>query len=90
MNKHTPTLGRFSAAAARRPWPVIVTWVLAMVLAASLAAPKLWQVTTNDTSNFLPTKYESVKATQFGSHTSGCSRTAPLSPRSSGGRTVGR
>lgn len=66
MNKHTFTLGRFSAAAARHPWPVIVTWVLAMLMAASLAAPKLWQVTTNDTSNFLPTKYESVKATQFG------------------------
>lgn len=66
MNKHTPTLGRFSAVAARHPWPVIVTWVLAMLLAASLAAPKLWQVTTNDTSNFLPTKYESVKATHFG------------------------
>ena len=66
MNKHTPTLGRLSAAAARHPWPVIVTWVLAMLMAASLAAPKLWQVTTNDTSNFLPTKYESVKATHFG------------------------
>ena len=62
MNKHTLTLGRFSAVAARHPWPVIVTWVLAMLLAASLAAPKLWQVTTNDTSNFLPTKYESVKS----------------------------
>jgi RND superfamily putative drug exporter len=66
MNKHTLTLGRFSAAAARHPWPVIGIWVLAMLMAASLAAPKLWQVTTNDTSNFLPTKYESVKATQFG------------------------
>ena len=33
---------------------------------ASLAGPKLWQVTTNDTSHFLPTKYESVRATQFG------------------------
>jgi RND superfamily putative drug exporter len=45
---------------------VIVTWVLAMLMAASLAGPKLWQVTTNDTSHFLPNKYESVRATQFG------------------------
>ena len=66
MNKHTLTLGRFSAAAARHPWRVIAIWVLAMLMAASLAAPKVWQVTTNDTSNFLPSKYESVKATQFG------------------------
>ncbi len=65
MNKHF-SLGRLSAGAARHPWPVIAIWVLAMLMAASLAAPKLWQVTTNDTSNFLPTKYESVKATQFG------------------------
>ncbi len=34
----------------RQPWP----------------RPKLWQVTTNDTSHFLPNKYESVRATQFG------------------------
>ena len=64
--KHTNSIGRLSAAAARRPWPVIVIWVAAMLLAASLAGPKLWQVTTNDTSHFLPNKYESVRATQFG------------------------
>src|SRR5437762_10578675 len=33
---------------------------------ATLAGPKLWQVTTNDTSHFLPRSYESVRATQFG------------------------
>lgn len=66
MNRHTFSLGRISAAAARRPWPVIVIWAAVMLFAASLAAPKLWQVTTNDTSHFLPNKYESVRATQFG------------------------
>ena len=64
--KHSNSIGRLSAAAARRPWPVIVIWVAAILLAASLAGPKLWQVTTNDTSHFLPNKYESVRATQFG------------------------
>jgi putative drug exporter of the RND superfamily len=66
MNKHRFSLGRISAAAARRPWPVIVIWAAVMLLAASLAGPKLWQVTTNDESHFLPNKYESVRATQFG------------------------
>ena len=66
MNTHTSILARISAAAARHPWRVIVVWVMAMALSASLAAPKLWQVTTNDTSHFLPSKYESVRATQFG------------------------
>jgi RND superfamily putative drug exporter len=45
---------------------VIVVWIAAMLMASSLAAPKLWQVTTNDTSHFLPNRYESVRATQFG------------------------
>ena len=66
MNRHTPILGRISSAAARRPWPVIVIWAAVMLIAASLAGPKLWQVTTNDESHFLPNKYESVRATQFG------------------------
>lgn len=60
------TLARISASAARKPWPVIVVWIIAMAATASLAAPKLWQVTTNDTSHFLPNSYESVRATQFG------------------------
>jgi hypothetical protein len=37
-----------------------------MVAAAALAGPRLWQVTTDDTSSFLPHKYESVRATEFG------------------------
>ena len=52
--KHTNSIGRLSAAAARHPWRVIVVWVAAMLLAASLAGPEAWQVTTNDTSHFLP------------------------------------
>jgi RND superfamily putative drug exporter len=66
MNQPSLGLGRISAAAARNPWRVIVIWLIAMSAAASLAGPKLWQVTTNDTSHFLPNKYESVRATQFG------------------------
>jgi RND superfamily putative drug exporter len=66
MKKPTINLGRISAAAARNPWRVIVVWIIAMSAFATLAGPKLWQVTTNDTSHFLPNKYESVRATQFG------------------------
>jgi uncharacterized membrane protein YdfJ with MMPL/SSD domain len=66
MKKPTINLGRISAAAARNPWRVIVVWIIAMSALATLAGPKLWQVTTNDTSHFLPNRYESVRATQFG------------------------
>jgi RND superfamily putative drug exporter len=66
MNNPTSSLGRLSAAAARNPWRVITIWLLAMLAAASSAGPLLWRVTTNDTSHFLPAKYESVRATQFG------------------------
>jgi putative drug exporter of the RND superfamily len=66
MNQPSLGLGGISAAAARHPWRVIVIWLIAMSAAASLGGPKLWQVTTNDTSHFLPSTYESVRATQFG------------------------
>jgi len=66
MKTDTSILARISAAAARHPWRVIVIWLTAVAAVAFLAAPKLWQVTTNDTSHFLPNKYESVRATQFG------------------------
>jgi putative drug exporter of the RND superfamily len=66
MQTHRRVVGRLSASAAHHPWRVIAVWVVAMAAIAALAGPKLWQVTTNDTSHFLPTKYESVRATQFG------------------------
>lgn len=66
MKTPTINLGRISAAAAQNPWRVIVVWIIAMSALATLAGPKLWQVTTNDTSHFLPNRYESVRATQFG------------------------
>jgi putative drug exporter of the RND superfamily len=66
MQNRTFSLGRISAAAARHPWRVIVVWVLVMAAAAVFGGPKLWHVTTNDTSHFLPGRYESVRATQFG------------------------
>jgi len=66
VNKQSFHPGAISAVAARHPWRVIVVWIAAMLMASSLAAPKLWPVTTNDTSHFLPNRYESVRATQFG------------------------
>ncbi|MGZ4187354.1 MAG: MMPL family transporter, partial [Solirubrobacteraceae bacterium] len=66
MKRPIISLSRISAIAARNPWRVIVVWIIAMSAAAFLAGPKLWQVTTNDTSHFLPNTYESVRATQFG------------------------
>ena len=66
METNTISLGRISTAATRHPWRVIVIWLVAMLAAAALAGPRLWQVTTDDTSNFLPHKYESVRATEFG------------------------
>jgi RND superfamily putative drug exporter len=66
MQHRTFSLGHISAGAARRPWRVIVLWVVAMAAAAVFGGPKLWQVTTNDTAHFLPNSYESVRATQFG------------------------
>ena len=66
MRTNTISVGRISAPATRHPWRVIVIWVVAMLAAAAAAGPRLWQVTTDDTSNFLPHKYESVRATEFG------------------------
>ena len=52
--------------ATRRPWLVISAWLLAAVALSLVGAVKLYDVTTNDTSSFLPTSYESAKAVRFG------------------------
>jgi RND superfamily putative drug exporter len=50
----------------RRPWLVIGAWMLAAVALALVGGAKLYDVTTDDTSSFLPASYESVKGIKFG------------------------
>ncbi|HEX4190581.1 MAG TPA: MMPL family transporter [Marmoricola sp.] len=52
-------LGRFVN---RFPWYIIGAWVL-LAIVVMVAAPKL--TSTQDTSSFLPSKYESIKATDL-------------------------
>src|ERR1700760_338773 len=52
-------LGRFVN---RFPWYIIGAWVLLAVV-VFIFAPKL--TSTQDTSSFLPSKYESIKATDL-------------------------
>jgi RND superfamily putative drug exporter len=52
-------LGRFVA---RRPWWVIVTWI---VFAVVVVAFKPTVTATTDQADFLPSKYESIKATDL-------------------------
>lgn len=94
MKTHALSLGRISAAAARNPWRVIVVWIIVWIIVMSaldsLAGPKLWQVTTNDTSHFLPNSYESMRAPSSAKRSSACSRTPPPSPGSSAAAIAGR
>jgi putative drug exporter of the RND superfamily len=59
-------LSRITAAMARHPWRVLAVWLLIGVGAAFYAQSRQADVTTNDTSSFLPTRYESVRATKLG------------------------
>src|SRR5262245_42614735 len=52
--------------ATRRPWFVIGVWVVAAIALMVVGKQKLYDVTTMDTSSFLPTSYESAKAVKFG------------------------
>src|SRR5689334_4049167 len=54
------------AVATRRPWIVIAIWVVAALTLSSIGSARLYKVTTDDTSSFLPTSYESVRAIKFG------------------------
>jgi RND superfamily putative drug exporter len=53
-------------AVTRRPWFVIGAWLMAAVALASLGGTKLYDVTTDDASGFLPKSYESARAVAFG------------------------
>jgi putative drug exporter of the RND superfamily len=50
----------------RRPWLVIGAWVIVAIALTTIGQAKLYDVTTTDTSSFLPTSYESAKAVKFG------------------------
>jgi RND superfamily putative drug exporter len=54
------------AFATRRPWIVIAAWLVAAVALSTIGAARLYRVTTDDTSSFLPTSYESVRGIKFG------------------------
>jgi RND superfamily putative drug exporter len=59
-------LSRMTSAMARHPWRVLAVWLLVGVGAAFYAQSRQADVTTNETSSFLPTRYESVRATRLG------------------------
>jgi putative drug exporter of the RND superfamily len=50
----------------RRPWFVIAAWIVAAIAVSMIGGAKLYDVTTEDTSSFLPSSYESVKGIEFG------------------------
>lgn len=53
---------KFSNFIVRKRWWVLATWVIAAVLLVTLA-PSLSSIQNNDQSSFLPSKYESIQAT---------------------------
>ena len=59
-------LHRISTASTRRPWLVIGLWVVLLLGGALVGQMKLYDVTTSDTGGFLPSSYESARATAFG------------------------
>lgn len=81
------------AVATRRPWMVIAVWVVAALALASIGSAKLYKVTTDDTSSFLPTSYESVRAIKFGEthfgQIKGATTVTGLVRRTDGGRLTG-
>jgi putative drug exporter of the RND superfamily len=83
-------LSRMTSAMARHPWRVLAVWLLVGVGAAFYAQSRQADVTTNDTSSFLPTRYESVQATKLGEAKFGMAKGATtvtaLIKRADGGR----
>ena len=55
-------LGRFSV---NHPWPIIAGWIVATVALVAFA-PTIADITKTDQSDFLPRKYESIKAQDVG------------------------
>ena len=81
---------RLTAAVTRHPWTVIALWVVAAFALNSMGARKAADVTTDDQAEFLPSKYESSKALQFGrdafGEVKGTSTTTVLVKRRDGAR----
>jgi putative drug exporter of the RND superfamily len=69
-------LNRVTAFVSRHPWRVILVWLLLGALAAAYAQSRQSDVITNDTSSFLPNKYESVRATKLGQREFGVAKGA--------------
>jgi putative drug exporter of the RND superfamily len=59
-------LNRISTTSTRRPWLVILLWVALLIGGTFVGQMKLYDVTTSDTGGFLPSTYESARATAFG------------------------
>ena len=57
---------RLASAVTRHPWIVIAIWIVAAFGLSSAGALKSADVTTDDQASFLPSKYESAKAIEFG------------------------
>ncbi len=57
---------RLAYAVTRHPWIVIAIWIVAAFGLSSAGALKSADVTTDDQASFLPSKYESAKAIEFG------------------------
>ncbi|MCF2532154.1 MMPL family transporter [Yinghuangia soli] len=53
--------GRLGRLVVHHPWKVIAAWLVAAVALVAFA-PKLSDITNQDTASFLPSKYESVQA----------------------------
>lgn len=69
-------LNRITSLVSRHPWRVILIWLVVGLASAMYAQSRQADVTTNDTSSFLPTKYESVKATKVGEREFGVAKGA--------------
>ena len=57
---------RLGHTVAGHPWRVITAWVAIALVVGMIGSAKLYDVTTDNQSSFLPTSYESARATEFG------------------------
>src|SRR4051812_1376960 len=81
---------RLTPPVTRHPWPVIAVWLVAAFALSTAGMLKAADVTTDDQATFLPSKYESAKALQFGrdafGEVKGASTTTVLVKRRDGGK----
>src|SRR5690242_20931107 len=76
--KEQAMLTRIGLLTARHPWRVMIVWLVAAVGLAGYAAANQSSVTTNDTSTFLPSNYESAEATKLGQREFGMAKGATV------------